>query len=456
MCRASVGHLLVLLLLATVGGVRPETLPTLTLQPLNYFTLPSPPASTPLPSSHPLTTTPSSPPSSVPFTSFTSKSPSGSPATTLEEGEEGEEEEGEEPETKQEVREPHFATPNSSLSVHLGSVATLDCTVHDPANQSVSWLRRVDDMLELLTWDSHTYANDHRYSLLQVSGDGWQQWQLVIRDAQVDDQGQYRCQLATEPPMVLAITLSVIVPRARVVDERGTGVLEKHYNSGSMIELMCVIEKVPFPHGPVTWRRGTTILTYNTSRGGISVKGDASSGYIRSRLYVADASPSDSGLYSCWYDNYTSDSVAVHVLAGENSAAMQHDALPDPSSETPTSPSCTSCLTCSSHLYLLLAATSFATWATTICQGFATWATTCQGFATWVVTTTTCRGFPTCLQSWVITVSLSWLATVFTTCRAFSLWLHRWLGTPVLPCFSRWFTQLAQRLERSSRRQVSR
>ncbi|MPD02789.1 hypothetical protein E2C01_098393 [Portunus trituberculatus] len=36
-----------------------------------------------------------------------------------------------------------------------------------------------------------------------------------------------------------------------------------------MIELKCIVEQVPFPHGPVTWRRGATILTFNTSRGGI-------------------------------------------------------------------------------------------------------------------------------------------------------------------------------------------
>ena len=47
-----------------------------------------------------------------------------------------------------------------------------------------------------------------------------------------------------------------------------------------------------------------------------SVKGNAAAGFIRSRLYVAGAAPSDSGVYSCWYDNATSDSVTVHVLDG--------------------------------------------------------------------------------------------------------------------------------------------
>ncbi|XP_045116146.1 uncharacterized protein LOC123507401, partial [Portunus trituberculatus] len=232
-------------------------------------------------------------------------------------------------EEKEVVLGPHFAGGNTtSTRVFLGNTVTLDCTVHDLTNESVSWMRSRDDMLELITWDSNTYAKDDRYSLVREQGKKWRRWQLVIRNTRADDQGQYRCQVATQPPLILVVNLNVTVPVARVVDERGTKVQEKHYNSGSMIELKCIVDQVPFPHGPVTWRRGTTILTYNTSRGGISVKGNEAGGYIRSRLYVADATPHDSGFYSCWYKNITSDTVTVHVIAGENSAAMQHDGLP--------------------------------------------------------------------------------------------------------------------------------
>lgn len=64
-------------------------------------------------------------------------------------------------------------------------------------------------------------------------------------------------------------------PRCRLVDERGSNVKEKHYNSGSMIELKCIIDHVPFPHQLVTWRREDTVLTFNTSRGGIRSVADA-------------------------------------------------------------------------------------------------------------------------------------------------------------------------------------
>ncbi|KAK3852125.1 hypothetical protein Pcinc_041273 [Petrolisthes cinctipes] len=62
----------------------------------------------------------------------------------------------------QETPEPHLALANDSREVYLGATATLDCTVNDLTNQSVSWMRQVGDSLTLLTWDTHTYVNDDR------------------------------------------------------------------------------------------------------------------------------------------------------------------------------------------------------------------------------------------------------------------------------------------------------
>ncbi|XP_037775551.1 titin-like [Penaeus monodon] len=162
-----------------------------------------------------------------------------------------------------EARRPQFVTRNrTTTQVYLGTTASLDCVVKNVINESVSWMRRVGDMLELLTWDTHTYASDVRYSLERHEGNRSQKWKLVIRDVQLADQGQYRCQVSTQIPMVISVTLNVTEPRARVVDERGTKVHEKHYNSGSMIELKCEIESVPFPPAAVSWRRDATLLSF--------------------------------------------------------------------------------------------------------------------------------------------------------------------------------------------------
>nr|XP_053649723.1 uncharacterized protein LOC128700502 [Cherax quadricarinatus] len=63
----------------------------------------------------------------------------------------------------EETPEPHIdVSANTTQEVFLGGTATLACTVHDLLNESVSWMRQVDEVLELLTWDTHTYVKDDR------------------------------------------------------------------------------------------------------------------------------------------------------------------------------------------------------------------------------------------------------------------------------------------------------
>ncbi|CAL4126804.1 unnamed protein product, partial [Meganyctiphanes norvegica] len=99
---------------------------------------------------------------------------------------------------------------------------------------------------------------------------------------------------------------------------------------GLVIGIMCVV-------GPVLleWRKVLLLAVIHVSvaaaslRCNLFVRGEPKRGTVTSRLYVANVSPSDSGIYACVYGNgRTRDTVAVHVIAGENSAAMQHDAVP--------------------------------------------------------------------------------------------------------------------------------
>lgn len=43
----------------------------------------------------------------------------------------------------------------------------------------------------------------------------------------------------------------------------------KFYNSGSTIELKCMISKVPEQNHFIMWRLGDKVLNYDTTRGGI-------------------------------------------------------------------------------------------------------------------------------------------------------------------------------------------
>lgn len=71
----------------------------------------------------------------------------------------------------------------------------------------VSWVRRKEDRLHLITFGASTYISDSRYSLeFKQPND----WQLHIQYANERDEGQFECQLNTNPPLVLIVYLEVI------------------------------------------------------------------------------------------------------------------------------------------------------------------------------------------------------------------------------------------------------
>uniref|UniRef100_A0A182XHY2 Ig-like domain-containing protein n=1 Tax=Anopheles quadriannulatus TaxID=34691 RepID=A0A182XHY2_ANOQN len=115
---------------------------------------------------------------------------------------------------------------------------------------------------------------------------------------------------------------------ANIIDERGQATLDKFYKPGSTIELKCIISRVPQPTSYVTWKHGMRMLNYDTSRGGISVKTDLLPGGAMSRLYIANANRHDTGNYTCALADIAQATVSVHVLNGENPAAMQHGSGP--------------------------------------------------------------------------------------------------------------------------------
>ncbi|KAK4300763.1 hypothetical protein Pmani_027057 [Petrolisthes manimaculis] len=115
-------------------------------------------------------------------------------------------------------------------------------------------------------------------------------------------------------------------PVVEVVDERGAAVLEKFYKTASTIQLKCTISQMPQAQTFILWRHGDHMLNYDTSRGGISVKTDMSSSVIVSILFIANATPADSGNYTCSLGDVATGSVLVHVLNGST--------LPDWSSLT--------------------------------------------------------------------------------------------------------------------------
>ncbi|KYM87855.1 hypothetical protein ALC53_03291 [Atta colombica] len=103
------------------------------------------------------------------------------------------------------------------------------------------------------------------------------------------------------------------------IDEPKTEILgapELFINRGSTINLTCVVLQSPEPPAYIFWNHNDAIISYDSSRGGVSVvteKGDSTTSF----LLVQEAKPSDSGRYTCNPSNAQPKSITVHVLNGE-------------------------------------------------------------------------------------------------------------------------------------------
>ncbi|KAI5633120.1 immunoglobulin i-set domain-containing protein [Phthorimaea operculella] len=184
----------------------------------------------------------------------------------------------------------------------------------------ISWVRRKGEDLHLLSFGRHTYSADSRYSLAFEQPNDWR---LLIQYVSERDEGFYECQISTHPPLVRRVHLAVVVPKVEIVDERGRPLQDKLYKEGSIIELRCVVSEVPQPTRQVNWKHGSRLLNYDTKRGGVSVKTEATANGALSRLYIANANRQDSGNYTCSLADVAASAVSVHVLRGENPLAMQ-------------------------------------------------------------------------------------------------------------------------------------
>lgn len=73
--------------------------------------------------------------------------------------------------------------------------------------QQVSWVRRHEQELHLLTVGMQTYSTDSRFSLhFQHPND----WRLQIKYARPRDEGIYECQISIHPPRIYTVRLIVV------------------------------------------------------------------------------------------------------------------------------------------------------------------------------------------------------------------------------------------------------
>ncbi|XP_035719855.1 zwei Ig domain protein zig-8-like isoform X2 [Vespa mandarinia] len=213
---------------------------------------------------------------------------------------------------------PYFdKSASKNVTALLGKTTYLNCRVKNLGNKTmtlqVSWVRHRD--IHLLTIGQYTYTNDQRFRAIHKAQS--EDWTLQIKYPQHRDSGIYECQVSTTPHMSHFVHLNVIEPKTEIL-----GAPDLYIDRGSTINLTCIILQSPEPPAYIFWNHNNAIISYDSTRGGVSVvteKGDSTTSF----LLVQEAKPSDSGRYTCNPSNAQPKSITVHVL-NEYPAAMQH------------------------------------------------------------------------------------------------------------------------------------
>ncbi|CRL05464.1 CLUMA_CG018217, isoform A [Clunio marinus] len=240
---------------------------------------------------------------------------------------------------------PYFdVAASKNVTALLGKTAYLNCRVKNLGNKTmllqVSWVRHRD--IHLLTVGRYTYTSDQRFKAIHHPHS--EDWMLQIKYPQHRDSGIYECQISTTPHMSHFIYLSVIEPSTEII-----GAPDLYIESGSTINLTCVVHNSPEPPAFIFWNHNNAIISYDSARGGISViteKGETSTSF----LLIQNARPSDSGQYQCNPSNAKSRSVTVHVLNGASHSVSR--GVPSSNAARGAIASSNVAATLSLHLYI--------------------------------------------------------------------------------------------------------
>ncbi|KAB0803554.1 hypothetical protein PPYR_00524, partial [Photinus pyralis] len=179
----------------------------------------------------------------------------------------------------------------------------------------ISWVRRRD--WHILSSGMFTYTNDERFQILHSEGSD--DWTLQIKYVQKRDNGTYECQVSGSAGLISHfVNLQIVIPEAHI---QGSGSGEHHVDKGSIINLVCIIDKSPTPPQYVFWYHNNNMINYDTNRGGINV--ETLPGHpTQSRLTITDTHEADSGNYTCSASNTEPAFVYVYVSEGDNVDAI--------------------------------------------------------------------------------------------------------------------------------------
>ncbi|XP_060563610.1 neurotrimin-like isoform X2 [Ruditapes philippinarum] len=141
---------------------------------------------------------------------------------------------------------PEFDSKPINVTAIKGQPAVLPCTVINKNDYLIVWM---NPRRTLLSSDDRRVIDDTRMSIERPFV---RDWNLHIRHVQVHDDGEYTCQINTDPIQIKRILLKVQVPAE--IDNTSSSV-DTTVREGQTVKLQCVATGIPEPS--ISWYRNT-------------------------------------------------------------------------------------------------------------------------------------------------------------------------------------------------------
>lgn len=217
---------------------------------------------------------------------------------------------------------PYFdATSERNVTSFVGQVTHLHCTVRDIGDRTVSWIRKSD--LHVLTSDVLTFTGDQRFSAHHASESD--SWTLQIKYTQLRDEGEYQCQVNTEPKISFSVFLMVEEAEARIDSPSNK---EVHVKQRSQVKLTCLVDLGTgsgSESAAVFWYLDGEALDWLGQTGpgrGVRVT-ERRERQLISTLIIEKADIHHAGKFTCAPSYAKPDTVTLHVIDGESRAELQ-------------------------------------------------------------------------------------------------------------------------------------
>ncbi|KAK3798625.1 hypothetical protein RRG08_019112 [Elysia crispata] len=227
--------------------------------------------------------------------------------------------------------EPEFVPTPTRVTYKKGEKARLFCSVMHLGELTVSW-RRIT-MPATLTVGTMTWINDPRIKVDHMAGST--QWDLIIDQIGATDAGLYECQVSTRKKVLRQeVTLDISDLSSGQMKRNPDIVItgSQFLKRGADINLLCSASLPGQANQALVWMKEYQEVAADSERVFVVYNKNPDSNRLNSNLYVRNARPDDSGIYTCKSrDEKLVASAHVSVMTGGSNNVKRAGATASPS-----------------------------------------------------------------------------------------------------------------------------